>query len=150
MRRRMIALAAVFLLLGWVAPAASAGPRVILALGNASFMDAQAIMKATGAEATQDPGYLFIFLRTVDSFHCEILLTLQEDEIGVFEAGNHGIQKPCRFCTVYHPVIEREGEKENFSDLNLLLPYHRHVFNLSHTQDGHFRMVDDRSAINSS
>jgi uncharacterized membrane protein len=29
---------------------------VILALGNASFIDAQAILKATGAEVTQDPG----------------------------------------------------------------------------------------------
>jgi len=56
MRRRMIALAGMFVLLGWVVPAALAGPRVILALGNASFMDAQAIMKATGAEVTQDPG----------------------------------------------------------------------------------------------
>jgi len=35
----------------------------------------------------------------------------QEDEVGVFKAGNHGIKKPCRFCAVHDPVIEREGEK---------------------------------------
>jgi hypothetical protein len=51
-----IVLIGIYVMLGWAAAAEAAGPRVILALGNASFMDAQAILKATGAEVTQDPG----------------------------------------------------------------------------------------------
>ena len=56
MRLRMIALVGICVMLGWAAAAEAAGPRVILALGNVSFMDAQAILKATGAEMTQNPG----------------------------------------------------------------------------------------------
>ncbi|HEX7549702.1 MAG TPA: hypothetical protein VF579_03925 [Candidatus Methylomirabilis sp.] len=56
MRLRMIVLVGICVMLGWAAAAEAAGPRVILALGNASFIDAQAILKATGAEVTQDPG----------------------------------------------------------------------------------------------
>jgi len=55
MRHRMIALAGMCVMLGWVAAAAAAGPRVILALGNASFIDAQAVLQSTGAEVIQDP-----------------------------------------------------------------------------------------------
>ena len=56
MRIRKIVLVGIFVMLGWAAAAEAAGPRVILALGNVSFIDAQAILKATGAEVTQDPG----------------------------------------------------------------------------------------------
>ena len=56
MRLRKIVLVGIYVMLGWAAAAEAAGPRVILALGNASFIDAQAILKATGAEVTQDPG----------------------------------------------------------------------------------------------
>jgi hypothetical protein len=56
MRLRKIVLVGIFVMLGWAAAAEAAGPRVILALGNASFIDAQAILKATGAEVTKDPG----------------------------------------------------------------------------------------------
>jgi uncharacterized membrane protein len=56
MRLRMIVLAGLCAMLGWAAAAGAAGPRVILALGNTSFIDAQAILKATGAEVTQVPG----------------------------------------------------------------------------------------------
>jgi hypothetical protein len=56
MRLRMIVLVGICVMLGWAAAAEAAGPRVILALGNASFIDPQAILKATGAEVTQDPG----------------------------------------------------------------------------------------------
>ena len=56
MRLRVIVLVGIYVMLGWAAAAEAAGPRVILALGNASFIDAQAILKATGAEVTQDPG----------------------------------------------------------------------------------------------
>lgn len=56
MRLRMIVLVGICVMFGWAAAAEAAGPRVILALGNASFIDAQAILKATGAEVTQDPG----------------------------------------------------------------------------------------------
>ena len=56
MRLRKIVLVGIFVMLGWAAAAEAAGPRLILALGNASFIDAQAILKATGAEVTQDPG----------------------------------------------------------------------------------------------
>jgi hypothetical protein len=56
MRLRKIVFIGIYVMLGWAAAAEAAGPRVILALGNASFIDAQAILKATGAEVTQDPG----------------------------------------------------------------------------------------------
>ncbi|HEX7547978.1 MAG TPA: hypothetical protein VF417_03185 [Candidatus Methylomirabilis sp.] len=56
MRLRMMVLVGMCVMLGWAAAAAAAGPRVILALGNTSFIDAQAILKATGAEVTQVPG----------------------------------------------------------------------------------------------
>jgi hypothetical protein len=56
MRLRKIVFIGIYVMLGWAAAAEAAGPRVILALGNTSFIDAQAILKATGAEVTQDPG----------------------------------------------------------------------------------------------
>jgi uncharacterized membrane protein len=56
MRLRVMVLVAICVMLGWAAAAAAAGPRVILALGSTSFIDAQAILKATGAEVTQVPG----------------------------------------------------------------------------------------------
>jgi len=56
MRLRVMVLVGICVILGWAAAAAAAGPRVILALGNTSFIDAQAILKATGAEVTQVPG----------------------------------------------------------------------------------------------
>jgi len=56
MRLRKIVFIGIYVMLGWAAAAEAAGPRVILALGNASFIDAQAILKATGAEVTQNPG----------------------------------------------------------------------------------------------
>ena len=56
MRLWKIVLVGISLMLGWAAAAEAAGPRLILALGNASFIDAQAILKATGAEVTKDPG----------------------------------------------------------------------------------------------
>jgi len=52
----MIVLAGMCAMLGWAVAAGAAGPRVILALGNSSFIDAQAILKATGAEVTLNPG----------------------------------------------------------------------------------------------
>jgi uncharacterized membrane protein len=56
MRLRKIVLVGIYLMLGWAAAAEAAGPRVILALGNASFIDPQAILRGTGAEVTQAPG----------------------------------------------------------------------------------------------
>ena len=56
MRLRVMVLVGICVILGWAAAAAAVGPRVILALGNTSFIDAQAILKATGAEVTQVPG----------------------------------------------------------------------------------------------
>jgi hypothetical protein len=58
MRLRMIVLAGMCMMFGWAVAAGAAGPRVILALGNTSFIDAQAILKATGAEVTQAPGQM--------------------------------------------------------------------------------------------
>jgi hypothetical protein len=54
MRHRVIAFVGMLVILGWTALAAAAGPRVILVLGNASFMDAQAVTRATGAEVIHD------------------------------------------------------------------------------------------------
>ena len=56
MRLRMVMLAGMCMMLGLAVAAGAAGPRVILALGNSSFIDAQAVLKATGAEVTSAPG----------------------------------------------------------------------------------------------
>lgn len=55
MRTRFAVAVGACLLLGWasIAPAGQ-GPRVILALGNPSFINAGAVKQATGAEVSQD------------------------------------------------------------------------------------------------
>ena len=57
MRTRFVCVAGALLILGWASIALSAqSSRVILVLGNASFINPTSVQQATGAEVKQDPG----------------------------------------------------------------------------------------------
>jgi hypothetical protein len=57
MRTRFVCVAGVLFILGWASIAPSAqSSRVILVLGNASFINPVSVQQATGAEVSQDPG----------------------------------------------------------------------------------------------
>lgn len=57
MRTRFVCVAGALLVLGWTSMALSAqSSRVILVLGNASFVNPTSVQQATGAEVSQDPG----------------------------------------------------------------------------------------------
>jgi hypothetical protein len=59
MRTRLACVAGVLFLVCWASVALSAQPsRVILVLGNASFINPTSVQQATGAEVSQDPGTL--------------------------------------------------------------------------------------------
>jgi hypothetical protein len=56
MRIRLAVVSGLFVVLGWVSVAsAGQGARVILALGNATFIDSASVGQATGADVRQDP-----------------------------------------------------------------------------------------------
>jgi len=57
MRTRLVCVAGTLFILGWASVALSAqSSRVILVLGNASFVNPTSVQQATGAEVSHDPG----------------------------------------------------------------------------------------------